>query len=255
MKERTFRTGDHITEEGKGGVGFFVIDDGTAKVSVGGQEVRTIGRGDYFGEIGLDRRHRPDGDDHRRHRSTVLRDDVVGLPAARREQRVDRVEDAADHGAAAQRSTGALALARSRGRDRSRGERASRVVAPAGIDRPDQARLPVARARHARVGARGRDRQGHSRLHPRQRHRAGSSARRQGRRGRRDRGRRERRPGGDARRGGRSVRARHRVRRDHPRHRARLRAAQRSRARRRLHRLRARFSWPACAGRSSKAST
>ena len=53
MKERTFRTGDHITEEGKGGVGFFVIADGTAKVSIGGQDVRTIGRGDYFGEIGL----------------------------------------------------------------------------------------------------------------------------------------------------------------------------------------------------------
>ena len=53
MKERTFRAGDHITEEGKGGVGFFVIADGTAKVSIGGQDVRTIGRGDYFGEIGL----------------------------------------------------------------------------------------------------------------------------------------------------------------------------------------------------------
>jgi len=53
MKERTFRAGDTVTEEGKGGVGFFVIDDGTAKVSVGGQDVRTLGAGDYFGEIGL----------------------------------------------------------------------------------------------------------------------------------------------------------------------------------------------------------
>ena len=53
MKERTFRGGDTVTEEGKGGVGFFVIDDGTAKVSVGGQDVRTLGAGDYFGEIGL----------------------------------------------------------------------------------------------------------------------------------------------------------------------------------------------------------
>jgi CRP-like cAMP-binding protein len=53
MKERTFHPGDHVTEEGKGGVGFFVIADGTAKVSIGGQDVRTIGRGDYFGEIGL----------------------------------------------------------------------------------------------------------------------------------------------------------------------------------------------------------
>jgi CRP-like cAMP-binding protein len=53
MKERTFASGDAVTEEGKGGVGFFVIAEGTAKVTVGGDEVRTLGPGDYFGEIGL----------------------------------------------------------------------------------------------------------------------------------------------------------------------------------------------------------
>ena len=53
MKERTFGAGDTVTEEGKGGIGFFVIGDGTAKVSIGGQEVRTFGPGDYFGEIAL----------------------------------------------------------------------------------------------------------------------------------------------------------------------------------------------------------
>jgi CRP-like cAMP-binding protein len=53
MKERTFAAGDTVTEEGKGGVGFFVIDEGTAKVSVGGKDVRTFGPGDYFGEVGL----------------------------------------------------------------------------------------------------------------------------------------------------------------------------------------------------------
>jgi CRP/FNR family transcriptional regulator, cyclic AMP receptor protein len=53
MKERIFEAGDTVTEEGKGGAGFFVIDDGTAKVTVGGQEVRTLKSGDYFGEIGL----------------------------------------------------------------------------------------------------------------------------------------------------------------------------------------------------------
>jgi CRP/FNR family cyclic AMP-dependent transcriptional regulator len=53
MKERTFNAGDTVTQEGKGGVGFFVIAEGTAKVSVGGEEVRTFGSGDYFGEIGL----------------------------------------------------------------------------------------------------------------------------------------------------------------------------------------------------------
>jgi len=53
MKERIFDAGDTVTEEGKGGAGFFVIDEGTAKVSVGGREVRTFGPGDYFGEIAL----------------------------------------------------------------------------------------------------------------------------------------------------------------------------------------------------------
>jgi CRP/FNR family transcriptional regulator, cyclic AMP receptor protein len=53
MKERTFDAGATVTEEGKGGIGFFVIDDGTAKVSIGGTDVRTFGPGDYFGEIAL----------------------------------------------------------------------------------------------------------------------------------------------------------------------------------------------------------
>jgi len=53
MKERTFDAGQTVTEEGKGGIGFFVIADGTAQVSIGGKDVRTFGPGDYFGEIGL----------------------------------------------------------------------------------------------------------------------------------------------------------------------------------------------------------
>src|SRR5690348_9808024 len=53
MKERTFNAGDAVTEEGKGGIGFFVIGDGTARVSIGGTDVRTFGPGDYFGEIAL----------------------------------------------------------------------------------------------------------------------------------------------------------------------------------------------------------
>jgi CRP/FNR family cyclic AMP-dependent transcriptional regulator len=53
MKERTFGAGDTVTQEGTGGAGFFVIDEGSATVSVGGKDVRTIGAGDYFGEIGL----------------------------------------------------------------------------------------------------------------------------------------------------------------------------------------------------------
>ena len=53
MKERTFSAGDTVTQEGKGGIGFFVIADGTAKVSIGGTDVRTFGPGDYFGEVAL----------------------------------------------------------------------------------------------------------------------------------------------------------------------------------------------------------
>jgi CRP-like cAMP-binding protein len=53
MKERTFKSGDTVTQEGKGGVGFFVIEDGTAKVQVGGEERGELGPGDYFGEIAL----------------------------------------------------------------------------------------------------------------------------------------------------------------------------------------------------------
>ncbi len=53
LKERTFRAGETITSEGESAVGFFVIQDGEAKVSVGGQEKARLGPGDYFGEIAL----------------------------------------------------------------------------------------------------------------------------------------------------------------------------------------------------------
>jgi CRP/FNR family transcriptional regulator, cyclic AMP receptor protein len=53
FKERIFSPGDHITEEGMGGVGFFVIESGTAKIMVGGEERGSYGPGDYFGEIAL----------------------------------------------------------------------------------------------------------------------------------------------------------------------------------------------------------
>ena len=53
MKERTFRAGDKVTSEGQSGVGFFVIEDGAAKVTVGGEERRRLGPGDYFGEVAL----------------------------------------------------------------------------------------------------------------------------------------------------------------------------------------------------------
>jgi CRP/FNR family cyclic AMP-dependent transcriptional regulator len=53
MKQRTFEPGDQITTEGQGGVGFFVIESGEALVSVGGEERRRLGPGDYFGEVAL----------------------------------------------------------------------------------------------------------------------------------------------------------------------------------------------------------
>ncbi|MDQ2982625.1 MAG: cyclic nucleotide-binding domain-containing protein [Actinomycetota bacterium] len=53
FKERTFDSGQTVAEEGTGGVGFFVIADGNAKVTVHGEERGTLGPGDYFGEIAL----------------------------------------------------------------------------------------------------------------------------------------------------------------------------------------------------------
>jgi CRP/FNR family cyclic AMP-dependent transcriptional regulator len=53
MTERTFNEGDEITREGESGIGFFVIEDGNATVSVGGNIVRTLGPGEHFGEVAL----------------------------------------------------------------------------------------------------------------------------------------------------------------------------------------------------------
>ncbi len=53
MKQRTFRAGDKVTTEGQGGVGFFVIEEGDAKVTIQGDERRHLGPGDYFGEVAL----------------------------------------------------------------------------------------------------------------------------------------------------------------------------------------------------------
>ncbi len=53
MKQRIFEAGDTVTSEGQTGVGFFVIEEGEAKVTVGGNERRRLGPGDYFGEVAL----------------------------------------------------------------------------------------------------------------------------------------------------------------------------------------------------------
>jgi CRP-like cAMP-binding protein len=53
MKGRSLEPGQTIAVEGETGVGFFVIETGTAMVSVGGELRRTLGPGDYFGEVAL----------------------------------------------------------------------------------------------------------------------------------------------------------------------------------------------------------
>ena len=53
FKERTFAAGDVIAEEGKSGIGFFVIEAGTAKAMHGDKEIGTLGPGSSFGEVAL----------------------------------------------------------------------------------------------------------------------------------------------------------------------------------------------------------
>jgi CRP/FNR family transcriptional regulator, cyclic AMP receptor protein len=53
FNERSFTVGHEITKERQPGFGFFVIESGTAKVTVHGEEKHTLGPGDYFGEIAL----------------------------------------------------------------------------------------------------------------------------------------------------------------------------------------------------------
>jgi CRP/FNR family cyclic AMP-dependent transcriptional regulator len=51
--DRSFQSGQELTSEGKGAAGFFVIESGEANVAVDGASRRTLGPGDYFGEIAL----------------------------------------------------------------------------------------------------------------------------------------------------------------------------------------------------------
>jgi CRP/FNR family transcriptional regulator, cyclic AMP receptor protein len=52
-KERRFDTGDTVVVEGEGGVGFFVVAEGTARVETRGQRLGTIAPGGSFGEVAL----------------------------------------------------------------------------------------------------------------------------------------------------------------------------------------------------------
>ncbi len=53
FKERNYSAGDVMAEEDKHGVGFFVIESGSAKVIRHGEERATLGPGSHFGEIAL----------------------------------------------------------------------------------------------------------------------------------------------------------------------------------------------------------
>jgi hypothetical protein len=53
FKERRFRAGETVTKEGAGAAAFFLIESGTAHVTVRGEHRRTLTAGDHFGEIAL----------------------------------------------------------------------------------------------------------------------------------------------------------------------------------------------------------
>ncbi len=46
-------SGVKLTGEGASGYAFFVLRDGTATVTINGIEVRTLGPGDFFGELAI----------------------------------------------------------------------------------------------------------------------------------------------------------------------------------------------------------
>ena len=53
MTRREYAAGHAITGEGEGGVGFFLLESGTATVSRNGEKLATLGSGDHFGEVAL----------------------------------------------------------------------------------------------------------------------------------------------------------------------------------------------------------
>jgi CRP-like cAMP-binding protein len=53
MHEKSYSEGQEVVTQGESGIGFFVILEGGARVSVGGQDRRTLKAGDYFGELAL----------------------------------------------------------------------------------------------------------------------------------------------------------------------------------------------------------
>lgn len=53
-RERWLEPGTSVVQEGKmSGIGFFIVSEGAATVTVGGKEVATLGPGDHFGELAM----------------------------------------------------------------------------------------------------------------------------------------------------------------------------------------------------------
>ena len=53
FKERLFKSGETVVSAGSGGIGFFIIDEGEATVTLGGKEQARLKPGNYFGELAL----------------------------------------------------------------------------------------------------------------------------------------------------------------------------------------------------------
>jgi CRP-like cAMP-binding protein len=53
MHERHFKAGEEVLLEGEGGIGFFVVLDGRARITLHGEDRGTIGPGEYFGEMAV----------------------------------------------------------------------------------------------------------------------------------------------------------------------------------------------------------
>jgi CRP-like cAMP-binding protein len=52
-KERTYETGDVIVQKGEGGVGFYLILDGSVEIKSDGKTISKFGPGQFFGEMSV----------------------------------------------------------------------------------------------------------------------------------------------------------------------------------------------------------
>ena len=52
-KERTYETGDVIVQKGEGGVGFYLILEGSVEIRSDGKTIAKLGSGQFFGEMSV----------------------------------------------------------------------------------------------------------------------------------------------------------------------------------------------------------